>query len=167
MKKSIIITIITAIVLSGIISGTAFAKAKTINKTTNKTTKIVASERVGRFSIRARQRETKSGTYTYIYWNGKVIIKYNFSGRVQIIPEGKLSYAKLRARKGKVLYIERCVGTVTSRAMDGITTNGGYISYRCLKGKANVGDVIVTYFTFNPYTRSIDGRDDRCDAILY
>lgn len=161
-KKNITIIIIVAlmIMISGIASG------KTIRKTTTRKAgriKTVVSETVGEFSISARQGKGK----TYIYWNGKKINTYKFSGKVKIIPEGKYTYSKRRSRKGKVLYIERCVGTVTTSQMDGITTNGNYISYRCLKGKAHPGDVIVTYLVYNPNTRWIDDVTDRCDAILY
>ena len=159
-KKNITITIIVLLMMITI-SGTA--SGKTIRKTTGSKIKTVVSETIGEFSISARQGKGK----TYLFWNGKKINTYKFSGKVQIIPERKLTYAKRRSRKGKVLYIERCVGTVTTSNMDGVTTNGDYISYRCLKGKAKVGDVIVTYFAYNPNTRWIDDITDRCDAILY
>lgn len=160
MKKKKNITIIIIVTLMIMISGVT-ASGKTTRKAGR--IKTVVSETVGEFSISARQGKGK----TYLYWNGKLIKTFNFSGKVKIIPEGKYTYARRRSRKGKVLYIERCVGSVTSSRMDGITTNGDYISYRCLQGKAYPGDVIVTYLVYSPHNNLIDDVTDRCDAILY
>lgn len=124
--------------------------------------KTVARETVGGYTINA----TQSRNVTKIKWCGKTYRKYYFKGRVKIVSEGRLTAKMLKSRKGKTLYIERIVGVVINETLDGRSTNGGYISYRCLKGKVHKGDTVVTYCVYNPYTRWIDDISDRFDIIL-
>ena len=161
MKKTIITAIITAIIIMMTVTMTVSASAKTTKS------RIVARESISGYEISARQGKRD----TAIFWDApgyakEEICRYHFTGKVKIIPEGKLSYNRKVSRKGKILYIERIVGVVTSANLDGKTSNGYYISYRCLKGKASKGDVIVTYCVYNPHTHWVDDVDERFDIIL-
>lgn len=122
----------------------------------------VARESVGGYTIAVTQRNGK----TAVKWNGRIIRRYSFHGRVRFVSEGKLTAKMLRKRKGKTLYIERIVGKVTNNRMDGETSCGYYISYKSLKGKAHNGDTIITYCVYNPFTRWTDDVDERYDIIL-
>ena len=120
--------------------------------------KTVARERGMGYTIKVTQKRGK----TRIYWNGKLIRSYRFSGKVKIVSERKLTEKKLLNRKGKVLYIERVKGTVVSRRLDGRTSNGGYIKYHKPFRK---GDRVVSYFVYNPFTHWIDDVHERYDAF--
>lgn len=124
--------------------------------------KLVAKESINGYTISVHQ----NGKRTTVKWNGKTIHSYKFKGRVKILSEKKLSYKALFSRKGKVLYIERCYGTVLNRRLDGETTTGGYICYSSLKGKVKPGDEVVTYCVYNPFNNWIDDIDERYDVIL-
>lgn len=125
--------------------------------------KTVATETINGYNLRI----TQHGDTTKVKWCGKTYRKYHhFRGKVKIVSEGKLTAKKLWTRKNKTLYIERIVGRVINNRLDGVSSNGGYINYSCLKGKAKKGDTIVTYCVYNPYTRWIDDISDRFDIIL-
>lgn len=124
--------------------------------------RTVATETINGYTIRI----TQHGDTTKIKWCGKTYRKYHFQGKVRIVSEGKLTARKLWKRKGKTLYIERIVGRVINNRLDGVSSNGGYISYQCLKGKVKKGNTIVTYCVYNPFTRWIDDVNDRFDIIL-
>jgi len=102
---------------------------------------------------------------TKVKWDGKVIRWYDFNGNVKLISERKLTERKLVSRKNRFLYIEKITGRVVNNYLDGRTTNGSYISYRCMKGKVHKGDVIITYCVYNPYTHWVDDVDERYDVI--
>lgn len=73
----------------------------------------------------------------------------------------------LLARKAKrIVYVERIVGKVVNSNMDGLTTNGHYMSYRSLRGYAKKGDEVVTYCVYNPFSKAIDDVIDRFDVVL-
>lgn len=124
--------------------------------------KTVATETINGYTISV----TQGNKTTKVKWCGKTYRKYNFKGKVRIVSEGKLTARKLWSRKDKTLYIERIVGRVINDRLDGVSSNGGYISYQCLKGKVKKGDTIVTYCVYNPFTRWIDDIADRFDIIL-
>jgi len=93
--------------------------------------------------------------------------RYDFSGKVRVVNEKKLTARMLKNRRNKVIYIERVVGYVTNNRLDGRTTAGGYISYRSnksLRGKIRKGDKIISYFIYNPYTTWLDDVDERYDV---
>lgn len=102
---------------------------------------------------------------TKVKWMGKTIRWYDFNGKVKLVNGNQLTEKKLIKRKNKVLYIERITGKVINNRLDGRTTDGYYISYRCMKGKVNKGDTIITYCVYNPYTHWIDDIDERYDVI--
>lgn len=120
--------------------------------------KVVAKERY------LTVTQTKAGTK--VRWMGRIIRWYDFHGKVKIVNGNQLTEKKLIKRKNKVLYIERIVGKVINNRLDGRTTDGYYISYRCMKGKAHKGNVIITYCVYNPYTHWVDDIDERYDIII-
>lgn len=108
---------------------------------------------------------TQSKGKTTVKWMGKTIHRYRFSGKVKIVPEGKLTRKMLTARKGKVLYVEKIYGQILNRRLDGMTSCVYYISYKSLAGKVHKGNQIITYCVYNPYTKWIDDIDERYDQI--
>ena len=146
MKK---LMFITAIILMFLVNPTY---AKTVAKAT-----------VNGYEIKVTYKNGK----TKVKWNGWTIHTYRGKYKVKIISEKKLTSKKLIERKDKkVLYIEKVTGRVTNKHLDGKTSNGGYISYRCLGNKVRRGDKVVSFFVYNPTTRWIDDIDDRCDVPL-
>ena len=68
-----------------------------------------------------------------------------------------------------IMYIERIVGCVTDNEKNGKVLNppvdgGYYISYASV-ADAEIGDVIVTYCVYNPYTNWDDDVIERWDFI--
>lgn len=117
--------------------------------------------------LKANRLTVTQGRYgTKVKWDGKVIRWYDFNGNVKLISERKLTERKLVTRKNRFLYIEKITGRVVNNRLDGKTTNGNYISYRCMKGKVHKGDAIVTYCVYNPYTHWVDDIDERYDIII-
>ena len=149
MKKTIAtITLITMIV---ILSTTVSAKSATI-----------ISEKINRHTFKVE----RSAGVTMVKWNNKVYHRYDFKGKVKMIPERKLTYNMRTHRKGKFLYIERIVGKVVDNKGNGITSNGNPIKYTRIKPYIHKGDVIITYCVYSPYTNWFDDIDDRFDVIL-
>ena len=108
---------------------------------------------------------------TIILFSDGRVRRYDFSGRVEVISEKKLTANKLRARRNKVIYIEK----ITSRA---INKNWGriirkvkskwvdtpyMICYEHSNMRVHKGDKIRTYCVYSPYTRWIDDIDERYD----
>ena len=109
---------------------------------------------------------TQSRDGTKVKWMGKTIRWYDFNGKVKLVNGNQLTEKNLIKRKNKVLYIERIVGRVVNKRLDGKTSDGYYISYKSLKGKAHKGNVVITYCVYNPYTHWIDDIDERYDIII-
>lgn len=68
-----------------------------------------------------------------------------------------------------VMYIERIIGKVTDNEKNGTVLNppedgGYYISYASVED-AEIGDVIVTYCVYNPYSNYDDDVIERWDFI--
>ena len=68
-----------------------------------------------------------------------------------------------------VMYIERIIGKVTDNAKNGKVLNppvdgGYYISYASVED-AEIGDVIITYCVYNPYSNYDDDVIERWDFI--
>ena len=131
--------------------------AFTMNVRVEAKTKVL---RDGRMTIIQGQFGTK------IKWDNKVIRWYDYYGKIRIIPDEKLTYKMLTHRKNKVLYVAKITGKVVNNKLDGKTSNGEYISYKCLKGKTHKGDKILTYCVYNPYTHWFDDIDERYDVII-
>ena len=70
----------------------------------------------------------------------------------------------LNNRNGSLI-IEKCIGRVTSENGDGEILNGnGYISYAGINAKK--GNVILTYFVYNPDSNFEDDIISRFDYII-
>ena len=111
-----------------------------------------------------------SATYTHgntvILWHNRPIHTYTGKYRVKIVSTEQLTRRMLWTRKkSRTIYIEVIQGKVTTRRLDGIDSNGKYISYRSLRGKVRRGSRITTYYVYNPNTRWLDDRDERYDVI--
>ena len=68
-----------------------------------------------------------------------------------------------------IMYIERIIGKVTDNAKNGKVLNppidgGYYISYASVED-AEIGDTIITYCVYNPYTNWDDDVIERLDFI--
>lgn len=88
---------------------------------------------------------------------------------VQIVDSSDLAMDALKNRKGKII-IEQCIGIVTSRKGDGKILNGNdleydYINYSCVED-VNVGDIILTYFVYNPDNNVPDDIIYRADYVI-
>lgn len=89
--------------------------------------------------------------------------------RVEIIDIQHLTTEMLESRNG-ILIIERVVGIVTdAETGDGRIIGGddyyNYISYRNVNGISN-GDVICSYFIYNPDNNYVDDIIMRFDSII-
>ena len=124
--------------------------------------KTVAKQKCNGYTIAVTQ--SKAGTK--VRWNNKVIRWYDFSGKVKIISEKKLTNKMLYRRKNRILYIERIVGKCINNNLDGITSCGSYISYRSQRGYVHKGDTVVTYCVYCPYTHWTDDIDERYDVVI-
>lgn len=88
---------------------------------------------------------------------------------VEIIDNQHLTTEMLESRNGKLI-IERVVGIVTdAETGDGRIIGGddyyNYISYRNVNGISN-GDVICSYFIYNPDNNYVDDIIMRFDSII-
>ena len=88
---------------------------------------------------------------------------------VQIYDASDMTLEILQNRDGKII-IEKVIGKVTTDNLDGEVMNVGknmhnYISYRCVEGAKN-GDVVLTYFVYNPFTNAEDDVIIRTDFII-
>ena len=88
---------------------------------------------------------------------------------IQIYETDDLTAEILENRNGNII-IEKTIGQVLNENGDGIVLNTdddyyNYISYRYVEG-AQTGDIILTYFIYNPDTSYIDDIMDRFDYII-
>lgn len=82
------------------------------------------------------------------------------------IDSSKLTYEKITHRKHTVI-LERCIGKVKNKNKDGkvLNTNEGYyISYKGVKCKK--GDIVITYFLWNPENNIEDDIIARWDYVI-
>lgn len=84
---------------------------------------------------------------------------------LHVIDTSKLTHKKITHRKHTVI-VERCIGKVKNKNKDGKALNAKnyYISYRGVKCKT--GDIVVTYFLYNPETNMSDDIIARWDFVL-
>ena len=90
----------------------------------------------------------------------------------RVIDCDKLTEKMLTHRSNKkrhIMYIERIVGRVTDNEKNGKVLNppvdgGYYISYASVDD-AEIGDTIITYCVYNPYTNWDDDVIERWDFI--
>lgn len=89
---------------------------------------------------------------------------------VKVIDCNDLTEEMLTTRKEKnIMYIERIIGKVTDNAKNGKVLNppvdgGYYISYASVED-AGIGDTIITYCVYNPYSNWDDDVIERWDFI--
>ena len=88
---------------------------------------------------------------------------------IQIYDSADLTMEMLQNRNGKII-IEKCIGIVTDDKGNGKLLNCRnpeyyYISYKEVPN-ANFGDVIVTYFVYDPSTNIEDDIMERYDIII-
>lgn len=88
---------------------------------------------------------------------------------IQIIDSDKLTMEMLQNRNGKII-IEKVIGQVTDSKGNGRVLNCtspeyDYISYKSVEN-ANIGDVILTYFVYNPDNNIEDDIMERFDLII-
>ena len=134
-----------------------------ILSTTPVAAKTVVKDTTAGYTIKVQQ--SKYGTR--IRWNGRTIRYYDgFTAKVKLVYEKKLTLKMLIHRKNKVLYIEKVKGKVINNSLDGRTSCGRYICYQRLDGKVKKGDIVITYYVYNPYTNYDDDRDERYDVII-
>lgn len=90
----------------------------------------------------------------------------------RVIDCDKLTEKMLTHRSNKkhhIMYIERIIGKVTDNEKNGTVFNppvdgGYYISYASVED-AEIGDTIITYCVYNPYTNWDDDVIERWDFI--
>lgn len=89
-------------------------------------------------------------------------------GIIEIYDSEDLTLEMLQNRNGKLI-IERCIGMVTSPEGDGTILDCDdeyyYISYSSMED-IEVGDVIVSYFLYNPDTNYEDDVLERFDYVI-
>lgn len=85
----------------------------------------------------------------------------------EIIDTNKLTIEALEHRNGKLI-IEKCIGVVEDAATGKgyvLENPDFYISYKSVNGIKN-GNIICTYFIYNPDTNEIDDIISRFDYII-
>ena len=90
----------------------------------------------------------------------------------RVIDCDKLTEKMLTHRSNKkrhIMYIERIIGKVTDNAKNGTVLNppkdgGYYISYASVTD-AEIGDTIITYCVYNPFSNYDDDVIERWDFI--
>ena len=88
---------------------------------------------------------------------------------IRIIDSDDLTMEMLQNRKGTII-IEKCIGIVNDKEGNGKLLNCSnpeyfYISYKSVP-KVDVGDVILTYFVYNPDNNIEDDITERFDFII-
>lgn len=148
--RRLVLVLILACLISG--SNGNPVSARTVSETVNNATIAVDS----------------NGNRVTVKWRGKKYRTFRLrKAKVVFVSEGKLTRRQLLSRKtNRIVYVERIVGKVINSNMDGLTTNGHYMSYRSLRGYAHKGDEVVTWCVYNPFSRAIDDVIDRFDVIL-
>ena len=88
---------------------------------------------------------------------------------VQIYETNELTYEMLTNRNGKII-IEKVIGKVENDNLDGkilncIDEEHDYICYKRVDG-VKKGNIVLTYFIYNPYTSYTDDVLTRIDFII-
>lgn len=87
---------------------------------------------------------------------------------IEIYDTSELTNEIMNNRDGKII-VEKIIGKVVNQELDGEILNVGknenYINYERVEG-AKKGDVIVTYFIYNPFTNEQDDVLTRLDFII-
>ena len=84
----------------------------------------------------------------------------------EIIGTADLDVEELEHRDGKLI-IERVIGVVDDDEGNGhVLTDGSYIAYKSVKGDVAKGNVVCTYFVYNPDTNDFDDVLMRFDYVV-
>lgn len=123
-----------------------------------------ATHHNGRMVVKVAHHKAK------LYWKGTKVATYKFARKPKVkfvTPDG-LTYKKLTHRKGRIVYVEVCVGKVLDNKGNGKILNTrskyNYISYRRLPYKK--GTKVRTYLVYNPYNNHEDGIVERFDEKM-
>lgn len=88
--------------------------------------------------------------------------------KTQIIDSAYLTFDRLNNRKGTII-VEKCIGIITDFDKNGQLLNGTdefeYISYKNVRN-ANINNVYLTYFVYNPFNNIEDDIMFRLDFKL-
>lgn len=87
---------------------------------------------------------------------------------IEVVDSPDLTDEMLESRNGKLL-IERVIGEVLddkgNGMVYGVDPDYNYISYRYVEG-ANKGDVVCSYFVYNPDSNGVDDVVARYDYVI-
>lgn len=125
---------------------------------------IIFSSSVTSINVLAASKTTKLNKYRK---TAKIIENKNgYSSNV--IDASGLTCEKIAHRKHTII-IERCIGKVSNKNKDGKILNpspnkGDYISYKRIKCKK--GDIVITYFLWNPENNISDDIIARWDYVI-
>ena len=106
------------------------------------------------------------------YTNSQILFYDNMIqnvNEIELYNSSELTEDILTNRNGKII-VEKVVGEVTNYQLDGTilnanADNGTYITYKRVDG-AKQGDMILTYFIYNPFTNEPDDVLTRMDFII-
>ena len=119
-------------------------------------------------SMEVTHSQVHDGKYT----NSQILFYDNMIqnvNEIELYNSSELTEDILTNRNGKII-VEKVVGEVTNYQLDGTilnanADNGTYITYKRVDG-AKQGDMILTYFIYNPFTNEPDDVLTRMDFII-
>lgn len=118
-------------------------------------------------------RTEQSYTVSYAVFEKQFIQEeLNYTDNFLIYDTSELTVEILQNRTSDVVIVERCLGVVTNAVDVGdgqvLNTDDSYYNYICYAGLDGVkkGDIILTYFVYNPQNTYIDDTIERCDYFL-
>lgn len=125
-------------------------------------------------AIIVNSMENKQYNTSQVQFYDDMIVNAN---TIKIYNTSELTHDIMQNRNGKII-VEKIIGEVTNSKLDGKILNassnnenytnkndGLYINYERVNG-AKVGDKIVTYFIYNPFTNAQDDVLTRLDFII-
>ena len=84
----------------------------------------------------------------------------------EIIGTADLDVEELEHRDGKLI-IERVISVADDDEGNGhVLADGSYIAYKSMKGDVAKGNVVCTYFVYNPDTNAVDDVLMRFDYVI-
>lgn len=106
------------------------------------------------------------------YTNSQILFYDNMIqnvNEIELYDSSELTEEILTNRNGKII-VEKVVGKVTNYKLDGTilnasADNGTYITYKRVD-EAKQGDMILTYFIYNPFTNEPDDVLTRLDFVI-
>lgn len=100
--------------------------------------------------------------------------RYDFDGKIKVVPSNKLTAKMLRSRRNKVIYIEKIIskpinkqwGIVVYKRSGKWYVTENKICYKSSGIRVKRGNTVHTYCVYNPYTRWLDDIDERYDVVI-